>query len=121
HRNKARELEERVIFGGRSSDLEKIYPACDCLVHPSFYDACSLVVLEALASGIPVITTFSNGASMFVLPEYGVVVEPGDVGTLADAMKSMVEKSGRTHGVLPFDSNHEVFAKLERILKADGV
>jgi UDP-glucose:(heptosyl)LPS alpha-1,3-glucosyltransferase len=41
---------------------EKYYGAADLLVHPSFYDACSLTVLEALASGLPVITTSSNGA-----------------------------------------------------------
>jgi len=32
-------------------------------VHPTFYDSCSLVVTEALASGLPVITTVYDGAS----------------------------------------------------------
>ena len=31
--------------------------AADFLVHPTFYDPCSLVVLEALACGLPIITT----------------------------------------------------------------
>ena len=54
--------EEDVFFAGRVSDLERYYPSADILVHPTFYDACSLVVLEALASGVPVITTQFNGA-----------------------------------------------------------
>ena len=62
-KTKAKDLSDTMIFGGKADDPERIYTACDCLVHPSFYDACSLVVLEALSSGIPVITTNTNGAS----------------------------------------------------------
>jgi len=54
---------EEVIFVGSTNEPEKYYGAADLLVHPTFYDACSLTVLEALASGLPVITTLSNGAS----------------------------------------------------------
>ena len=32
-------------------------------MQPTYYDPCSLVVLEALACGLPVITTAQNGAS----------------------------------------------------------
>ncbi|MBW2562782.1 MAG: glycosyltransferase, partial [Deltaproteobacteria bacterium] len=48
-KRKAKKILNTIIFGSRANDPELIYPACDCLVHPSFYDACSLVVLEALA------------------------------------------------------------------------
>jgi UDP-glucose:(heptosyl)LPS alpha-1,3-glucosyltransferase len=40
-----------------------ILAATDIYVHPTFYDACSLTVLEAMACGLPVITTRMNGAS----------------------------------------------------------
>ena len=53
---------EEVVFAGSTNEPEKYYGASDFLVHPTFYDACSLTVLEALASGLPVITTHSNGA-----------------------------------------------------------
>jgi UDP-glucose:(heptosyl)LPS alpha-1,3-glucosyltransferase len=56
-------LSHQVIFAGSTDEPEKYYGAADLLVHPTFYDACSLTVLEALASGLPVITTSSNGAS----------------------------------------------------------
>jgi UDP-glucose:(heptosyl)LPS alpha-1,3-glucosyltransferase len=56
-------LSEETIFAGSTDNPEKYYGAADLLVHPSFYDACSLTVLEALASGLPVITTSTNGAS----------------------------------------------------------
>jgi UDP-glucose:(heptosyl)LPS alpha-1,3-glucosyltransferase len=54
---------EEVTFAGSTHEPEKYYGASDLLAHPTFYDACSLTVLEALASGLPVITTASNGAS----------------------------------------------------------
>ena len=52
-----------VIFAGSTDEPEKYYGAADLFVHPSFYDACSLALLEALASGLPVVTTSSTGAS----------------------------------------------------------
>jgi UDP-glucose:(heptosyl)LPS alpha-1,3-glucosyltransferase len=56
-------IPQDVIFAGSTDEPEKYYGAAELLVHPTFYDACSLTVLEALASGLPVITTASNGAS----------------------------------------------------------
>ena len=48
--------------------MRDCYFAADFLVHPTFYDPCSLVVLEALACGLPVITTRYNGASELLHP-----------------------------------------------------
>ncbi len=48
---------------GNVDEIEKYYTASDLYVHPTFYDSCSLVVTEALASGLPVITTRYDGAS----------------------------------------------------------
>ena len=56
-------ISETILFAGSTDEPEKYYGAADLLVHPTFYDACSLTVLEALASGLPVVTTASNGAS----------------------------------------------------------
>lgn len=70
------EISGEVIFAGSTDEPEKYYGAADLLVHPTFYDACSLTVLEALASGLPVITTASNGASgVLTQGEEGWVIE----------------------------------------------
>ncbi len=53
----------RCISSARSATCSTCYFAADFLVHPTFYDPCSLVVLEALACGLPVITSRCNGAS----------------------------------------------------------
>lgn len=54
---------ENLIFLGHINEIEKYYAASDLYVHPTFYDSCSLVVTESLASGLPVITTIYDGAS----------------------------------------------------------
>ena len=73
-----------IVFAGSTDEPEKYYGAADLLVHPSFYDACSLTVIEALASGLPVITTSSNGASGILNQgkEGFVISDPRDEGDL---------------------------------------
>ena len=59
-------LQDKVIFAGYLNYIEKIYGASDLLVLPTLYDPFSNVCLEAMASGIPVITSKKNGASEVV-------------------------------------------------------
>ena len=108
----AKSLDGTLVFGGKAADLEYIYPACDCLVHPSFYDACSLVVLEALASGIPVITTFANGAAMFV-GAGGRVIPPADPEALAQAMREVCSGKVVLTQAPAFKDQDAVFAEVE--------
>ncbi len=77
---------EEVIFAGSTKEPEKYYGASDLLVHPTFYDACSLAVLEALASGVPVITTRYNGASGIITQgqEGFVISDPRDDRALGE-------------------------------------
>jgi len=84
---------ENVLFAGGVRDLERYYASADILVHPTFYDPCSLVVLEALASGLPVITTISNGAGGIVTAgqEGFVLDDPRDVEALAETIVSLVD------------------------------
>jgi len=67
-------LAERVRFLGTRSDMEHLYAAADGLLLPTRYDAFGLVCLEAAASGIPIVTCESAGASE-LLHEAGVVVK----------------------------------------------
>jgi UDP-glucose:(heptosyl)LPS alpha-1,3-glucosyltransferase len=56
-------LNDTIHFLGFYPDVEACYWSTDFFVQPTYYDPCSLVVLEALACGLPVITTAQNGAS----------------------------------------------------------
>jgi UDP-glucose:(heptosyl)LPS alpha-1,3-glucosyltransferase len=85
-----------VIFAGSSDEPEKYYGAADLLVHPTFYDACSLTVLEALASGLPVITTASNGASGVIRREEEgqVIDDPRNLNQLGTAIEQCLDRKG---------------------------
>ena len=59
-------IAQTVHFLGFHSDIRECYAASDFFVLPTYYDPCSLVVLEALACGLPVITTLQNGAGELI-------------------------------------------------------
>jgi glycosyltransferase involved in cell wall biosynthesis len=84
-------LNERVHFLGYRRDIPQIMRAADIFVFPSRYEACTLVLLEALASGLPVITATATGGAELVTPECGVVLaDSDDTNALASALLSLV-------------------------------
>ncbi len=88
---------DEVIFAGSTREPEKYYGASDLLVHPTFYDACSLTVIEALASGLPVITTDCNGASGLLRhgEEGWIIHDPRDIEELRTAIRYFFEERHR--------------------------
>jgi UDP-glucose:(heptosyl)LPS alpha-1,3-glucosyltransferase len=91
-------IAERVVFLGPRRDVHNCYFAADFLVHPTFYDPCSLVVLEGLACGLPVITTRYNGASELLNPprEGYVIDDPHDHSHLAWCMTQLLDPVRRS-------------------------
>ena len=93
-------ISEAVRFVGYCPEMRNAYFAADFLVHPTFYDPCSLVVLEALACGLPIITTRYNGASelLHTAPpqqEGYVISDPHDHQELAWCLGQMLDSSRR--------------------------
>lgn len=86
----------RVRFFGPQARPEQFYAVARLLVLPTLYDPCSNVVLEALAGGLPVLTTRANGAAEFVLPgENGTILErPDDLAGLATAATEWLGRYG---------------------------
>src|SRR5262249_46218963 len=79
-------------------DMRGSYFGADFLVHPTFYDPCSLVVLEALACGLPVITSRYNGASELLAPprEGYVLADPHDHARLAGGLAQLCDPARRS-------------------------
>jgi len=77
-----------VIYADSLPDVENAYAAADLLVFPPIYEPSSNVVAEALAAGLPVVTSEQNGASEWIEEgRNGSVVEnPSDIGVLVDAI-----------------------------------
>jgi glycosyltransferase involved in cell wall biosynthesis len=70
------------------ADLGDGYRAANCVVLPSRYEACSFVVLEALASGVPLITTAVGGMEDFlsVCPSYSPFIVRPDLDSVTGAL-----------------------------------
>jgi UDP-glucose:(heptosyl)LPS alpha-1,3-glucosyltransferase len=90
-------LGDRVRWIGFAPDIRACFHASDFFALPSYYDPCSLVVFEALACGLPVITTRCNGAGELITEggEGFVVDRPDDVPTLAAALDRMADDASR--------------------------
>ncbi len=87
-------LEKHVTFFGRV-DAKPYYLAADALVIPSIYDPFANVTVEALALGLFVITSRTNGGHEVILPHTGAIVETPDelIAALETAMQHPKEKS----------------------------
>lgn len=93
-------LAGRVTFHPLVADPRPLYAAADVLLQPTFHDPCSLVCLEALAMGLPVVTTPQNGVSELLAwrgsQRGGIVVErPGDPEALVAALCVLADPSLR--------------------------
>tara|TARA_Y100000589_G_scaffold259557_1_gene249140 strand:- start:4571 stop:5734 length:1164 start_codon:yes stop_codon:yes gene_type:complete len=93
-------IRDKVRFVGPTNEMVKLYAAGDVLVHPTFYDPSSKVVIEALMMGIPAISTSYNGASDMIVSEDGssrgrVIQNPSDTNALAEAMIQLVDAETR--------------------------
>ena len=71
---------------GKAGMLREL-SAADCFVLSSRYETFGVVLIEALASGVPVVATRCGGPEGVVTAECGLIVEPEDVTALADAMQ----------------------------------
>jgi len=119
---------DRLHLLGPVDRPEDLYGSVDVLAHPTFYDPFSLVVLEALASGVPVVTTSAAGAAELMTDrrEGRVIDDPADVPALAEAIDHCLEPATLTAMGLKARSLAETcswerhFLKMEAIISEAG-
>jgi UDP-glucose:(heptosyl)LPS alpha-1,3-glucosyltransferase len=87
----------QVTFAGFVEDVRPYLWAADACLHPAFYDPCSLAALEALAAGLPLVTTRRNGVSELMTDgrEGFVIADARDDAALAAAMVRLLEPEPR--------------------------
>ena len=92
------ELKERVTFLGSipHSHLTRHYRNADVYVQPSFWEAFPFPVIEAMASGVPVVATRAGGIAEAVVDgKTGLLVESGDTIALAGAILRLLQNRDR--------------------------
>jgi glycosyltransferase involved in cell wall biosynthesis len=95
------EAQAREIYPGAAhfvgfiqrDDLASYYALAECLVVPTHTDPWGLVVNEAMACGLPVICTAVAGCAADLVRDNGILVRPGDVMQLAQAMQQIANDS----------------------------
>ena len=84
-------FKDKVHFHGKKQwhQLAEVYANADFLCAPSRYDGWGMIVPEALAAGMPVISSDRTGAARELIdPSNGWLVQAGDADELCAAMKS---------------------------------
>ena len=91
YRRQAEQLavDHRVTWLGARLDLERWYAAADALLLPTRYEPFGNVHLEALAAGLPVVTTSAAGGAEVVGFHGGAVVPPGDARAATAALERL--------------------------------
>ncbi|MBU1947148.1 MAG: N-acetyl-alpha-D-glucosaminyl L-malate synthase BshA [Candidatus Eisenbacteria bacterium] len=102
-------LQDDVLVMGLQNSIEQILPEADLVLTPSEHESFGLVALEALASGVPVITTNMGGAVE--------VIEDGVTGFLRDPR----DLEGMTEAALKILKNPTVKEEMGRLGRASAL
>jgi glycosyltransferase involved in cell wall biosynthesis len=82
-----RGLGGRVLMAGFRSEMARILPSLDLVVHPAMAEGLGVALLQAAAAGVPVVAFAAGGVCQAVEPgRTGLLVPPGDTGALGRAM-----------------------------------
>jgi glycosyltransferase involved in cell wall biosynthesis len=93
-------LEGHIHFLGMRSDIPEILAASDSFVLPSLWEGLPMALIEAMASGLPVIATDVSGTRQVMMPgETGILVAPGDAQELARAITEFLTNPARAHAM----------------------
>lgn len=81
-------LQKQIILHGikTSEQVAQMLSVSDAFILSSFAETFGIVLIEAMANGLPVVATTCGGPEEFITEKCGLLVPPGDVRALSDAM-----------------------------------
>lgn len=86
---------ERVHFLGRRDDVAELLAAADVFALPSLYEGSSLALMEAMAARRAIVSSAIGGTDELIDDgRDGLLVPPGDVSALADALRRLIGDAG---------------------------
>ena len=85
-------VKDKTIFVGLTKDISKYFAASDIFVLPTLYEPFGLVILEAMASGLPVITSKLAGAAELITDgKDGMLLnDPKDVNDISEKLNYLI-------------------------------
>lgn len=120
--NRSKHRSRKAQFLGLVQDLPALYAAADIFLLPTIYDPFSNACLEALAAGIPVITTRANGFSEIMKEgKHGSIIdEPDDFVAMREALHFWAEAGRRKRARRPLQehaANFDISVNVARTLE----
>lgn len=94
-------LTARVELHGEVSPetLGRLYSRADLFVLASRHEGYGMALAEAMSYGIPVVSTCAGAISHTVPEEAGILVPPGDIGAIADALRQLMSETPKRHAM----------------------
>lgn len=102
-------------------ELAQLYRSANLVVYPSFYEGQGLIPLEAMSSGVPIVTVDHGPLPEMVDESVGALFKMGNTESMIDALERTLNEEGYQKGVqgrkrvvekFNFDGNAEVFEKI---------
>ena len=85
-------IEDRFILTGHVYDIKDRLKAADIFVHPSQREGLGIAALEAMASGLPLVTSNVQGIKDYVMNnKTGFVCEPNDINAYCSALQKLID------------------------------
>jgi len=123
--NRGRFRSRNIHFFGEVGDVRPLLAAADIFILPTLYDPFSNASLEAMAAGLPVVTTRANGCSEIIEEKiHGSIVDRADnIAALGEALRFWSDESRRRKAQLvllehatQFDLSRHIAQTLETVL-----
>lgn len=94
------DLDDHIHFLGNRQDVPELLAASDLFILPSLWEGLSMALLEAMATGLPIIASEVSGTTQVMVPgETGLLVPPGDASRLTEAIDELLSDRGRAQAM----------------------
>jgi glycosyltransferase involved in cell wall biosynthesis len=93
-------LDDRIHFLGSRSDVPGLLAASDLFVLPSLWEGLSMALLEAMATGLPILASKVSGTVQAIVPgEHGLLIPPGDTQAIVDGLVELLSDPDRARAM----------------------
>jgi glycosyltransferase involved in cell wall biosynthesis len=91
---------ESILFLGRRTDVPQLLAISDCFVLPTFFEGMSNAIMEAMASGLPIVTTdIPENREILTHEQTGILCPVGSVDCLARSIERLLDEGGLAHAL----------------------
>jgi len=93
-------LDDRIHFLGSRSDVADLLAASDLFVLPSLWEGLSMALLEAMATGLPIVASKVSGTVQAIVPgEHGLLIPPGETEAIVNAIAQVLSDPDRARAM----------------------